>query len=162
MMPETNVAVRLSEIDHFRDLSDPFLAELVSGSEFRSYAKDDEILTPDRPYAGFSFLVRGSWWMSRSLVGTNSPFEWSDDRPGNWHGGIPLFDAIAPVRVLARTACDVLHVPRELLDSIAARNAHLALAMLRGVQGGSTVLFKHAHDGEAENAPSGPAMGLTT
>lgn len=55
----------------------------------------------------------------------------------------------------------MIFVPADLLAETAAENAHLALAMLRGIQGGATVLYKHATQGVAENRPSGLATGLT-
>lgn len=152
----------LREIDHFSKLDDAALARLIDGAEFTTYEAGDVILDPATTRAGFTFLIKGRWWMSRRIVGAATPFEWTDDRPGNWHGGVALFDAVAPAHVKAENRCEVVYVPAPLLAELAAGNAHLALAMLRGIQGGATVLYKHATGGNAENAPSGPAKGLTT
>lgn len=152
---------KLSEIDHFAKLDAPALAKLIDSAEITTYDAGDVILDPAMPRAGFTFLIEGRWWMSRHMVGAATPFEWTDDRPGNWHGGVALFDAVAPAYVKAETRCDVIFVPEDLLAEIAAENAHLALAMLRGIQGGATVLYKHATQGVAENTPTGPATGLT-
>ncbi|MEM9795919.1 MAG: cyclic nucleotide-binding domain-containing protein [Pseudomonadota bacterium] len=134
----------IAGIDHFSGLSAPELDRLLEGAELRSYGAGDTILDPEHSQAIYSFLVRGKWWMARQVIGTDAPREWIDDRPGNWHGGIALIDKIAPPQVRAETDCTVLHVPRDLLDDLAAGNAHLALAMLRGVRGGATMLHKHA------------------
>ncbi|MEO0619831.1 MAG: hypothetical protein AAFZ01_11210 [Pseudomonadota bacterium] len=151
----------LSAIDHFSKLGETALARLIDGAEFATYEAGDVILDPSAPRAGFTFLIVGRWWMSRHIVGAATPFEWTDDRPGNWHGGVALFDAVAPAHVKAEVRCEVVYVPAPLLAELAAKDAHLALAMLRGIQGGATVLYRHAKEGEAENAPSGPATGLT-
>ncbi len=155
-------AADIARIDHFSELDDVAMKKLINGSEIVRYEADSTILDPASPRRCYSFLIEGRWWMSRKVVGSDTPFEWTDDRPGNWHGGVALFDAVAPAQVKAETACVVLHAPRELLEEIAAQNNHLALAMLRGIQGGATVLFRHATTGNAENAPSGPAKGLTS
>lgn len=152
---------KLSEIDHFSELDAPALAKLNDSAEIATYDAGEVILDPAMPRAGFTFLIEGRWWMSRHMVGAATPFEWTDDRPGNWHGGVALFDAVAPAYVKAETTCEVIFVPAPVLAELAADNAHLALAMLRGIQGGATVLYKHATKGSAPNAPSGPATGLT-
>ncbi|MEM0921830.1 MAG: hypothetical protein AAGI13_02220 [Pseudomonadota bacterium] len=152
---------KLSEIDHFSKLDETELAKLLQDAEIRTYDVGEIILDPAKPRAGFTFLIEGRWWMSRHIVGAATPFEWTDDRPGNWHGGVALFDAVAPAHVKSEMPCEVIFVPAPLLAELAAKNAHLALAMLRGIQGGATVLYKHATEGVAESAPSGPATGLT-
>ncbi|MEM7547890.1 MAG: hypothetical protein AAF367_20385 [Pseudomonadota bacterium] len=152
---------KLSEIDHFSKLDKTGLATLLLEAEITTYAAGEIILDPPSPRAGFTFLIEGRWWMSRHIVGAVTPFEWTDDRPGNWHGGVALFDAVAPAHVKAKTSCEVIFVPAPILAEIAAENSHLALAMLRGIQGGATVLYKHATEGSANMAPSGPATGLT-
>lgn len=153
---------KLSDIDHFSKLDKAELAKLVDGAEFTTYDTGEVVLDAATPREGFTFLIEGRWWMSRHIVGAETPFEWTDDRPGNWHGGVALFDAVAPAHVKAETRCEVVYVPAALLAELAAGNAHLGLAMLRGIQGGATVLYKHATEGDAENAPSGPANGLTS
>lgn len=158
----TTTEQRLGEIDHFSTLDETALARLIDGADITTYGAGEVILDPAKPRAGFTFLIKGRWWMSRHIVGAETLFEWTDDRPGNWHGGVALFDAVAPAHVKAETRCDVIFVPATLLAELAAENAHLALAMLRGIQGGATVLYKHATEGAAENAPTGPATGLTT
>ena len=154
-------AARLRAIDHFTTLSDDAVVTLIEGSEVIDYPDGATILDPARPRPDYSFLVEGRWWMRRDMIGVAAPFEWEDDRPGNWHGGVALYDAIAPVTVRAIAASTVLHVPRDLLERLAGANAHLALAMLRGVQGGGTVLYRHATAGDAPNAPDGPATERT-
>ena len=134
----------LSAIDHFSGLSDEQLDQLLRGSEVVDYTADETILDPGRSQATYSFLLRGTWWMRRRIVGVDEPRDWTDDRPGNWHGGIGLIDKVAPPEVRAETDCTVLHVPRDLLDDLAARNTHLAHTMLRGVRGGATMLHRHA------------------
>lgn len=134
----------IARIDHFSGLSANELETLLNCSTIVDYAAGDTILDPDRSKATYSFLVRGSWWMQRRIVGVDEPRDWTDDRPGNWHGGIGLIDKVAPPEVKAETDCTVLHVPRDLLDNLAACNAHLAHAMLRGVRGGATMLHRHA------------------
>ena len=157
----TDTAARLAAIDHFSTLDPESLAALVDGSELTDYAEGTTILDPAAPRTEYSFLVEGAWWMRRVMVGVATPFEWTDDRPGNWHGGVALYDTIAPVTVRATVDSTVLHVPSELLERLAGANAHLALAMLRGVQGGGTVLYRHATEGNAPTAPEGAATGLT-
>lgn len=157
----TNIQKKLRTIDHFSKLDEKALARLIDGSEIKAYEPREVILDPANPRAGFTFLIEGLWWMSRQIVGAETPFEWTDDRPGNWHGGVPVFDAVAPAYVKAETRCEVIFVPAELLTELASGNPHLALAMLRGIQGGATVLYKHATEGKADNAPTGPAKGLT-
>ena len=158
----TDTATRLAGIDHFSQLDADTLEALIDGSELTDYPKGATILDPAAPRAGYSFLIEGAWWMRRDMIGAASPFEWTDDRPGNWHGGVALYDAIAPVTVRATAPSTVLHVPRALLERLAAGNPHLALAMLRGVQGGGTVLYRHATEDAAPTAPEGPATGLTS
>lgn len=157
----TDITQKLKEIDHFSELDQSALTRLIKGSEVTVYEAGDVILDPAAPQPGFTFLIEGRWWMARRITGAATAFEWTDDRPGNWHGGVAFFDAVAPAYVKAETRCDVIFVPADLLVEIAAENAHLALAMLRGIQGGATVLYKHATQGVAENRPSGPATGLT-
>ncbi|MEM8751057.1 MAG: cyclic nucleotide-binding domain-containing protein [Pseudomonadota bacterium] len=152
---------KLSEIDHFSKLDRAALIRLTKEAEFTTCDAGETILDPATPRAGFTFLIKGCWWMSRHIVGAETPFEWTDDRPGNWHGGVALFDAVAPAHVKAETQCEVIFVPASLLVELAANDAHLAQAMLRGIQGGATVLYRHATEGSADNAPSGPAKGLT-
>ena len=82
--------------------------------------------------------------MRRDVIGAVTAFEWTDDRRGNWHGGVALYDAIAPVTVRATAPCTVPHVPRALRERLAGVNAHLAFITLRGVQGGGSVLYRHA------------------
>lgn len=144
MRVETRTRGEIEQIDHFSGLSEMEVDRLISGSEVSEYTAGDVILDPVRSQSIYSFLVSGRWWMARRVVGTETAREWIDDRPGNWHGGIALIDKIAPPEVRAETACTVLHVPRDLLDDLAAGNAHLAQAMLRGVRGGATMLHKHA------------------
>ena len=90
---------KLGGIDHFSKLDDDAMARLLEGAEISNYAPQDVILDPAAPRAGFIFLIEGRWWMSRRIVGADTPFEWTDDRPGNWHGGVALFDAVAPAFV---------------------------------------------------------------
>jgi len=135
---------KLRSIDHFNGLSDDALTHLLKGSDLQTYAKGSTILDPEHSQSVYSFLISGRWWMRRKIVGVDAPREWIDDRPGNWHGGIGLIDMVAPPEVRAETDCTVLHVPRDLLDDLAAANAHLAQAMLRGVSGGATMLYKHS------------------
>ena len=134
----------IAAIDHFSGLDAPELGALLSGSEVADYGDGEAILDPEASKAIYSFLLSGRWWMRRRIVGVAEPRDWTDDRPGNWHGGIALIDAIAPPEVRAEGPCRVLHVPRDLLDGLAAGNAHLAHAMLRGVRGGATMLHEHA------------------
>ncbi|MEM7489943.1 MAG: hypothetical protein AAF390_12560 [Pseudomonadota bacterium] len=134
----------IAAIDHFSGLPDAALDRLLDGSDLATYGAGETVLDPTRSEATYSFLVAGRWWMARRVVGVDAPREWTDDRPGNWHGGIALIDRVAPPEVRAETDCTVLHVPRDLLDDLAAGNAHLAHAMLRGVRGGATMLHKHA------------------
>ena len=157
----TDTATRLAVIDHFSRLDADALDALIDGSELTDYAAGATILDLAAPRADYSFLIEGAWWMRRDMVGAATPFEWTDDRPGNWHGGVALYDAIAPVTVRATVDSTVLHVPSELLERLAGANAHLALAMLRGVQGGGTVLYRHATESNAPTAPEGAATGLT-
>lgn len=140
----TDDRAQIGAIDHFSALDDDALDRLLEGSKMAAYAAEETILVPDRSAATYSFLVEGRWWMRRRIVGVAEPREWVDDRPGNWHGGIGLIDRVAPPEVRAETDCTVLHVPRDLLDDLAAENAHLAHAMLRGVRGGATMLHEHA------------------
>ena len=133
----------IAGIDHFSALDEGSLDRLLAGSELATYGAGDAILDPSRSRGVYSFLVEGSWWMRRTIVGVAEPREWVDDRPGNWHGGIALIDKVAPPEVWADTDCTVLHIPRDMLDNIAAGNGHLAHAMLRGVSGGSTMLYEH-------------------
>ena len=156
-----DLARDLAAIDHFSALDPDAMKDLVDGSELARYGTDETILDPARPRAAYSFLVEGRWCMRRDMVGVSKPFEWDDDRPGNWHGGVGLFDAVAPVTVRAVEPCTVLHVPRDLLERLMRADAHLALAMLRGAQGGATVLYRHATEGDAPNRPDGPAKGIT-
>ncbi|WP_420391515.1 hypothetical protein [Acuticoccus sp.] len=81
--------------------------------------------------------------LDRLVAGSTLAHDRADDRPGNWHGGIALIDRLAPPRVRAEADCAVLHWPRDLLDDLAGENAHLGIAMLRGVRGGATM--RHAH-----------------
>lgn len=133
----------LHAIDHFSDLDVDQLHRLVTGSRIESYDQGASILDPQTSPNFYSFLIEGRWWMRRTIIGAG-PREWIDDRPGNWHGGIGLIDKVAPPEVRAETDCTVIHVPRDLLDTLAAENAHLGIAMLRGVRGGATMLHKHA------------------
>lgn len=134
----------VAAIDHFSGLTNAQLDLLLAGSEITAYAPGDTILDPVRSRAVYSFLVSGRWWMRRTIVGVPEPREWVDDRPGNWHGGIGLIDKVAPPEVRAEVETTVLHVPRDLLDDLAAADVHLAHAMLRGVAGGSSMLHAHA------------------
>lgn len=139
---------RIAAIDHFSGLDAGQLDRLLAGSRVERYAAGAPILDPETSPAFYSFLIEGRWWMRRTIKGV-APREWIDDRPGNWHGGIGLIDAVAPPEVKAETDCTVLHVPRNLLDELAGENPHLGVAMLRGVRGGATMLHKHATgDGE--------------
>lgn len=135
---------QLKAIDHFSQLDDHQLQRLVAGSEIKRYGAGDRILSADVSPDFYSFLVEGRWWMQRKIVGVEPPKDWIDDRPGNWHGGIGLIDKIAPPTVKAKTDCQVIHVPRDLLDALAAENPHLAVTMLRGVSGGASMLYNHA------------------
>ncbi|MEM8849577.1 MAG: hypothetical protein AAGE03_06020 [Pseudomonadota bacterium] len=134
---------RLAAIDHFSGLSANQLNRLLDGSDLVDYEASAPILDPTKAPGGYAFLVAGRWWMRRTIQGT-MPHDWVDDRPGNWHGGIPLIDAVAPPEVRAEDACTVLHVPRDLLNQLAAQNRHLGAAMLRGVRGGAAMLHAHA------------------
>ncbi|MEM7644624.1 MAG: hypothetical protein AAF366_19180 [Pseudomonadota bacterium] len=134
---------RLAAIDHFSDLSPDQLDRLLAGSDLVDYAAGAPILDPAKAPGGYAFLISGRWWMRRTIQGS-APRDWVDDRPGNWHGGIPLIDAVAPPEVRAEDACSVLHVPRDLLNALAGENRHLGVAMLRGVRGGATMLHAHA------------------
>lgn len=134
----------LHTIDHFSGLSDVETKRLLDGSTVETYTEGAKILDPARSQSVYSFLISGRWWMRRRIIGVDEPREWIDDRPGNWHGGIALIDKVAPPEVRAETDCVVLRVPRDLLDDLAAENAHLAQAMLRGVSGGATMLYNHS------------------
>ena len=138
---------QIAAIDHFSGLDGAGLDRLLAGSRVATYAAGEAILDPKTSPGVYSFLVQGRWWMRRRIVGVAEPREWVDDRPGNWHGGIGLIDRVAPPEVRAETDCTVIHVPRDLLDDLAADNAHLVHAMLRGVRGGATMLHEHATGG---------------
>lgn len=142
---ETKVPLKkvIRSIEHFSGLSDQEASLLFSASSLKDYDAGASILDQNQSQAIYSFLVKGRWGMRRHIVGVAEPRVWIDDRPGNWHGGIALIDKVAPPEVWADTDCTVLHVPRDLLDDIAAGNGHLAHAMLRGVSGGSTMLYEH-------------------
>ncbi len=143
-----NPTESVRSIDHFSELSDEQAIRLISGSSQKSYDTGASILDPNQSQAIYSFLISGKWWMRRTIIGVSEPREWIDDRPGNWHGGIALIDKVAPPEVRAETDCIVLHVPRDLLDDLAAENPHLAQAMLRGISGGATMLYDHAKGAE--------------
>jgi CRP-like cAMP-binding protein len=143
-----DMTTAIGRIDHFSQLDPAALKRLLDGSRITTYPQGATILDPGHSGGFYSFLIEGRWWMSRLVVGVATPREWVDDRPGNWHGGITLIDRVAPPTVRAETDCVVLHVPRDLLDDLAAGNAHLAHAMLRGLRGGATMLHRHA-TGEA-------------
>ncbi|MEM1241757.1 MAG: cyclic nucleotide-binding domain-containing protein [Cyanobacteria bacterium P01_H01_bin.26] len=134
----------IQSIDHFSQLSEDQLRYLINVSLIQHYQPNQPILSSELSPQFYSFLLRGQWWMQRQIVGTTSPREWVDDRPGNWHGGIALIDKIAPPTVKAMTTCQVLHVPHDVLERLASENMHLAITMLRGVSGGSTMLYEHA------------------
>ena len=134
----------IQTIDHFSQLDQAQLQRLIAGSEIKHYSAGDSILSPDVSPDFYSFLIEGRWWMQRKIVGVEPLRDWIDDRPGNWHGGIGIIDKIAPPTVKAETDCQVIHVPRDLLDALATENPHLAITMLRGVSGGTTMLYKHA------------------
>lgn len=134
----------IQTIDHFSQLDQAQLQRLIARSEIKQYSTGDSILSADVSPDFYSFLIAGRWWMQRQIVGVEPPRDWIDDRPGNWHGGLGLIDKIAPPTVKAETACQVIHVPRDLLDTLAAENPHLAVTMLRGVSGGATMLYNHA------------------
>ncbi|MEL7313442.1 MAG: hypothetical protein AAFN08_00630 [Cyanobacteria bacterium J06559_3] len=133
-------------IDHFSQLDEVQLKQLIEGSEIKTYQSGERILSADVSPDFYSFLITGKWWMQRQVVGIETPREWIDDRPGNWHGGIGLIDKIAPPTVKAETVCHVIHVPRDLLNALAGESPHLAISMLRGVSGGATMLYDHAID----------------
>ncbi|MGF1524626.1 MAG: Crp/Fnr family transcriptional regulator [Leptolyngbyaceae cyanobacterium] len=141
----------LKTIDHFSRLSPTQLKRLIEESNIQNYRADDSILSPEQSPDFYSFLIQGKWWMQRQIVGTESPRTWIDDRPGNWHGGIGLIDKVAPPLVKATTDCTVIHIPRDVLDSLAAENPHLAVTMLRGISGGSTLLYEHALANSTDN-----------
>ena len=135
---------KIRSIDHFQRLDDVQIKRLLDSSDVRHYQAGEQILSAEVSPNFYSFLISGKWWMQRQIVGVETVKEWVDDRPGNWHGGIVLIDRIAPPTVKAETDCVVIHIPTNLLNELAAQNAHLAVAMLRGVSGGSTMLYEHA------------------
>ncbi|MEM8554892.1 MAG: hypothetical protein AAGF71_08730 [Pseudomonadota bacterium] len=105
-------------------MTDQQVDGLLTDSEVLYYTTGDTVLSPHAPPQVYSFLIEGRWWMQRKIAGAD-PVEWTDDRPGNWHGGVSLIDAVAPALVTAETDCTVLHVPRDVLDRLVAENAHL-------------------------------------
>jgi signal-transduction protein with cAMP-binding, CBS, and nucleotidyltransferase domain len=135
---------RIAAVDHFSQLPPEQLALLLAEADLVTYEAGATILDPARSQAIYSFLIEGRWWMARRIVGVEPQRIWIDDRPGNWHGGIAIIDKVAPPEVRAETNCTVLHVPRDLLDDLAAANPHLAVTMLRGISGGATMLYEHA------------------
>jgi signal-transduction protein with cAMP-binding, CBS, and nucleotidyltransferase domain len=130
----------VARIEHFSGLREADRRALLEGSRVRTYAAGDAILIADTPPEGFAFLLEGEWTMRRVVPGGDEPVIWTDSRPGNRHGGTTLMDAIAPPEVHATTQSTVLHVPRGVLERLAARDATLARMMLRGVAGGATLL----------------------
>ena len=129
-------------LPHFASLSDEQADRLLAGAVCVRVAAGEAVLRPGPLPDAVRFLVKGRWTMRRHVRGLDAAVVWTDDRPGNWHGESGLVDAIAPAEVVADAPCEVLVVPRPLLDALLSECPPLAHAMLRGLRGGCELLWR--------------------
>ena len=135
---DLEAAVRRLEI--FSDLSPGDVALLRKARVYEAGA-GDKILTRGRAPDGFTFLIEGRWTMRRWPAGASETVVWEDDRPGSWHGGVRAIDAIAPADVVADAPSRLILVSAAVLLKLARTSARVARTLLRGIEGGASLLW---------------------
>jgi hypothetical protein len=135
----------LQGIPRFSSLSSSDLQLLSEASTARTVDAGAVVIDKHAPTqaAVFTFLISGAWTMRRFVNGIAEPAVWIDRRPGSWHGGVNLIDAVAPAIVTADEPSRLLTVPVATVLGLAQRNSRFGQMMLAGLRGGADLLDDH-------------------
>ncbi|MEM8908844.1 MAG: hypothetical protein AAGD05_13440 [Bacteroidota bacterium] len=133
---------QLSNVPFFSQLSIDQLQRVATEAQtFRFQA--DEIVRAENDLAEvYWILLEGSWIMER-FIDQAQPLIYQTDKPGTWHGGIAIIDAIAPPRVWTTSESLLLSVTAKRMQKWVADQLPIIEHLLNGIAGGAGLLKAH-------------------
>jgi len=130
------MACELRTLPLFDSLTDEECDRLMAEAAEVSVAPGTPLFPRFEPTRAFWVLIEGRWRVVRQVAGREE-LMFEADRPGTWTGGIPLIDAIAPVRADVLAPSRFLAAPIGTVHALAAANPVVARRLLEAVEWGA-------------------------
>jgi CRP-like cAMP-binding protein len=126
----------LRSLPLFGSLTDEEADRLAAEAAEVSVTPGDPLFPGFEPTRAFWVLIEGRWRVVRRVAGREDAM-FEADRPGTWTGGVPLIDAIAPVRAEVLAPSRFLAVPIPTMHALAATNPGVARRLLEAIEWGA-------------------------